>query len=48
MNIQEASRILVLDPIHGADVIADELKELGKDVAVSNPYREPSFNSISG
>jgi UDP-N-acetylmuramyl pentapeptide synthase len=46
MNIQEASRILVLDPIHGADVIADELKELGKGVAVHNPYRAPSFNSL--
>ncbi|MGB3458805.1 MAG: coenzyme F430 synthase [Halobacteriota archaeon] len=47
MNIKEASRILVLDPIHGADVIADELKELGKDVTVSNPYREQSsFNRL--
>jgi hypothetical protein len=35
MDIKEASRILVLDPIHGADVIADELKELGEDVAVN-------------
>lgn len=39
MNIQEASRILVLDPIHGAEVIADELTELGKEVEISNPYR---------
>jgi len=47
MNIKEASRILVLDPIHGADVIADELKELGKDVTVLNPYREQSsFNRL--
>lgn len=42
MNIKEASRTLVLDPIHGADVIADELKGLGKDVTVFNPYRAQS------
>ena len=41
MNIKEASKILVLDPIHGAEVIAEELKELGKEVEVFNPYRNP-------
>jgi UDP-N-acetylmuramyl pentapeptide synthase len=40
MDIKEASRILVLDPIHGAEVIAGELKELGKEVEIFNPYRE--------
>ncbi|MDI6886737.1 MAG: hypothetical protein QMD22_10465, partial [archaeon] len=40
MNIKEASKILVLDPIHGAEVIAGELKELGKEVEIFNPYRE--------
>ncbi|MFZ2071137.1 MAG: coenzyme F430 synthase [Halobacteriota archaeon] len=44
MNLKEASRILVLDPIHGADVIAEELKAAGKDVAVFNPYRTPILN----
>jgi len=43
LRIEDASRILVLDPIHGAEVIADALKELGKDVDIFNPYREPSF-----
>ncbi len=38
MNIKEASRILVLDPIHGAEVIAEELKELGKQAEVFDPY----------
>ncbi len=41
MNVNEASRILVLDPIHGAEVIAEELKGLGKDVEIFNPYRNP-------
>jgi UDP-N-acetylmuramyl pentapeptide synthase len=44
MNINEASSILVLDPIHGAEVIAEELKELGKEVEVFNPYRESSLD----
>ncbi len=39
MNIKEASRILVLDPIHGGNVIAEELKELGKEVEIFNPYQ---------
>jgi len=43
MNIKEVSKILVLDPIHGAEVIAEELKELGKEVEVFNPYRESTF-----
>jgi len=43
LRIEDASRILVLDPIHGAEVIAGALKELGKDVDIFNPYREPSF-----
>lgn len=38
MNIKEASRILVLDPIHGAEVITEELKELGKEAEIFNPY----------
>lgn len=46
MNITEAaSKILVLDPIHGAEVIAEELKELGKDAEVFNPYRESTFTN---
>jgi len=40
MTIKEASRILVLDPIHGADVIAEELEELGKEVEIFNPYHQ--------
>jgi len=40
MTIKEASRILVLDPIHGAEVIAEELKELGKEVEIFNPYHQ--------
>lgn len=43
MNIKEAAKILVLDPIHGANVIAEELKELGKEVEIFNPYRESTF-----
>ena len=43
LKIEDASRILVLDPIHGAEVIADALKELGKEVDIFNPYREPTF-----
>ena len=39
MNIKEASGILVLDPIHGAEVIAEELKELGKEAEIFNPYQ---------
>jgi hypothetical protein len=39
MKIKEASRILVLDPIHGANVIAEELNELGKEVEIFNPYQ---------
>ena len=38
MNIKEASGILVLDPIHGAEVITEELKELGKEAEIFNPY----------
>ncbi len=45
MNIQEASRILVLDPIHGAEVIAEELNELGKEAEVFNPYRESAYTN---
>jgi len=41
MNIKETSRILVLDPIHGAEVIAEELKELGKEAEIFNPYQKP-------
>jgi UDP-N-acetylmuramyl pentapeptide synthase len=43
MNIKEASKLLVLDPIHGAEVIAAELTELGKEVAIFNPYRGSTF-----
>jgi UDP-N-acetylmuramyl pentapeptide synthase len=43
MELKEASKILVLDPIHGAEVIAAELTELGKEVKVFNPYRESIF-----
>ncbi len=43
MTIKEASRILVLDPIHGADVIADGLRGLGKETEIFNPYRESTF-----
>ncbi len=39
MNIKESSRILVLDPIHGAEVIAEVLKELGKEAEIFNPYQ---------
>ncbi len=39
MTIKKSSRILVLDPIHGADVIAEELEELGKEVEIFNPYQ---------
>jgi len=45
MTIKEAFRILVLDPIHGADVIAEELQGLGKDAEVFNPYRESTFTN---
>ncbi len=43
MKINDAYRILVLDPIHGAEVLARELRELGKEVDIFNPYRESSF-----
>jgi UDP-N-acetylmuramyl pentapeptide synthase len=43
MNVNGASRILVLDPIHGAEVIARELNELGKEAEVFNPYRESAY-----
>lgn len=45
MALKEASKILVLDPIHGAEVIAEELKELGKEAEVFNPYRESAYTS---
>ena len=45
MEIKEASRILVLDPIHGAEVIANALNELGKDAEVFNPYRESAYTN---
>ena len=47
MTIKEASRILVLDPIHGAEVIAEELQGLGKDAEVFNPYRESTLTNRS-
>ena len=47
MNIKEASRILVLDPIHGAEIIAEELKELGKEAEVFNPYRQTFSKGLS-
>ena len=45
MEIKEAAKILVLDPIHGAEVIAEELKELGKDAEVFNPYRKSVYTN---
>jgi len=45
MNIKEASRILVLDPIHGAEVIAEELKELEKQAEVFDPYHQ-TFSKV--
>ncbi|MBA5942475.1 MAG: hypothetical protein H0M93_04025 [Methanophagales archaeon] len=39
MKIEEAAKILVLDPIHGAEIIAEELKALGKETDIFNPYR---------
>jgi len=54
MKIEGASKILVLDPIHGAGVIAEELKVLGKEADIYNPYhplkkfgRDASLNSLS-
>ena len=47
MTIKEAAKILVLDPIHGAEVIAGELKELGKEVDVFDPYHQTSFNGLN-
>jgi UDP-N-acetylmuramyl pentapeptide synthase len=43
MVLKEASKILVFDPIHGAEVIASELNELGKEAEVFNPYRESAY-----
>ena len=40
MNLKEATRILVLDTIHGAEIIAEELKELGKQAEVFDPYHQ--------
>ena len=40
MNLKEATRILVLDTIHGAGIIAEELKELGKQAEVFDPYHQ--------
>jgi UDP-N-acetylmuramyl pentapeptide synthase len=48
MELKEADKIVVLDPIHGAEVIAEELKELGKEVAVYNPYRESWVDTFNG
>jgi len=46
MNITEAAaKILVLDPIHGAEVIAEELNELGKYAEVFNPYRKSVYTN---
>jgi hypothetical protein len=45
MNIKEASKILVLDPIHGAEVIAEELNKLGKEAEIYNPYRESAYTN---
>ncbi len=47
MNIKEASRILVLDPIHGAEVIAEELKELGKQAEVFEPYHQTFSKALN-
>ncbi len=47
MNIKEASRILVLDPIHGAEVIAEELKELGKQAEVFDPYHQTFSKALN-
>jgi UDP-N-acetylmuramyl pentapeptide synthase len=43
MELKEASKILVLDPIHGAEVISEELETLGKEAEIFNPYRESSY-----
>lgn len=40
MNLKEATGILVLDTIHGAEIIAEELKELGKQAEVFDPYHQ--------
>jgi len=45
MEIKAAAKILVLDPIHGAEVIAEELKELGKEVEIFNPYRKSVYTN---
>jgi len=44
MNLKEATRILVLDTIHGAGIIAEELKELGKQAEVFDPYHQTFFS----
>jgi UDP-N-acetylmuramyl pentapeptide synthase len=46
LKIKEAARILVLDPIHGANVIAEELNELGKEVEIFNPYHQTFKKSL--
>ncbi|HDS46195.1 MAG TPA: hypothetical protein ENN68_08975 [Methanomicrobia archaeon] len=45
MELKEASKILVLDPIHGAEVIAEELEKMGKEAEIFNPYRESSYTN---
>ncbi len=40
MYLKEATRILVLDTIHGAEIIAEELKGLGKQAEVFDPYHQ--------
>lgn len=40
MNLKEATKILVLDTIHGAEIIAEELKGLGKQAEVFDPYHQ--------
>jgi len=45
MELKETAKILVLDPIHGAEVIAEELNELGKEAEVFNPYRESTYTN---
>jgi len=45
MELKEASKILVLDPIHGAEVIAEELEKIGKEAEIFNPYRESSYTN---
>jgi UDP-N-acetylmuramyl pentapeptide synthase len=47
MNVKEASRILVLDPIHGAGIIAEELNELGKEAEVFDPYHQTFTKALN-